>query len=63
MANEAKEDHPRVLYIKLGRGGEWERECLREDQTLRIGFNAWPHDLMQNGDWTALHAKSLFLKS
>jgi hypothetical protein len=33
-----------VLYIKLGRGGEREKECI-DDGTLQIGFREVPHEL------------------
>lgn len=39
-----------ALYIKLGRGGEWEAECLREG-TLRFGYKETPHDLCTAGRW------------
>lgn len=40
----------RCCYIKLGVGGAWEEECLR-DGTLRFGYNEAPHDLCLQGDW------------
>lgn len=40
----------RAYYIKLGRGGEWEAECLR-DGTLRFGYHETPHDLCVVGAW------------
>jgi hypothetical protein len=39
-----------VYYIKLGRGGEWENECLKEG-TLRFGYRETPHDLCIAGAW------------
>jgi len=39
-----------AFYIKLGRGGEWEGECLREG-TLRFGYHETPHDLCVAGAW------------
>jgi hypothetical protein len=26
----------KVLFIKLGRGGEFEKECIENNQTLRV---------------------------
>ncbi len=46
---EAKE----AYFIKLGRGGEWEDECLR-DSTLRFGYRETPHDLCLDGNWEAV---------
>jgi hypothetical protein len=37
-------------YIKLGRGGAWEREAI-EGGTLRFGYHAYPHDLCLAGRW------------
>lgn len=43
----------RVRYIKLGNGGAWEDECLR-DGTIRIGFASGQHAESLRGDWDAL---------
>jgi hypothetical protein len=37
-------------YIKLGRGGDWEAESLREG-VLRFGYREAPHDLCARGNW------------
>jgi hypothetical protein len=39
-----------LYYIKLGRGGDWEAESLREG-VLRFGYREAPHDLCTRGDW------------
>lgn len=39
-----------LYYIKLGRGGDWEAESLR-DGVLRFGYREAPHDLCARGDW------------
>lgn len=39
-----------VFYIKLGRGGDWETESIR-DGVLRFGYREVPHDLCVAGDW------------
>lgn len=39
-----------LYYIKLGRGGDWEAESLR-DGVLRFGYREAPHDLCAHGDW------------
>jgi hypothetical protein len=44
----------RVRYIKLGEGGEWAEECIR-DSTLRIGFWTETHfSLCAAGQWAEL---------
>jgi hypothetical protein len=40
----------RLYYIKLGRGGDWEAESLR-DGVLRFGYREAQHDLCARGDW------------
>lgn len=41
----------RALYIKLGHGGEWEKECLLQTQTLRLGFIEADHQSCLRGEW------------
>ena len=43
-----------ALYIKLGLSGEWERECITRDQTLRLGYREVSHDLCLTGEWNAV---------
>jgi hypothetical protein len=43
----------RSYYIKLGRGGDWEAESLR-DGVLRFGYREAPHDHCMRGDWQAV---------
>lgn len=40
----------RALYIKLGRAGSWENECLKNG-ILRFGYNETPFEAAQSGDW------------
>ena len=40
----------RALFIKLGRGGTWETECLKSS-TLRFGYRTIPHELCVAGNW------------
>lgn len=39
-----------VFYIKLGRGGEWETDCLTRG-VLQFGYRETPHDLCVDGAW------------
>ncbi len=41
----------RVLYIKLGEGGRWEKDCITKDNNLRLGYVEAPHDLCLRGGW------------
>lgn len=43
----------RSYYIKLGRGGDWEAEGLR-DGVLRFGYREAPHDHCMRRDWQAV---------
>jgi hypothetical protein len=47
-----KKINPRkALYIKLGREGSWERDCIEHDQTLRLGYREASHDFCLKGKW------------
>jgi len=42
----------KVLFIKLGSSGEWEKECLLEKKNvIRFGFFEFDHELCLKGDW------------
>lgn len=41
----------KALFIKLGKAGIWERDCLTREQTLRLGYAEVPHDLCLGGAW------------
>lgn len=40
----------KALFIKLGEGGRWEAECLRNG-TLRFGYQEIPHKICASGNW------------
>lgn len=40
-------------FIKLGKGGEWERDCLDEG-TMRFGYSETPTELCDKADWSAV---------
>jgi hypothetical protein len=50
MKEQQRVDSAKVLFIKLGESGEWERECI-SNETLRLGYREIPHDLCLTGDW------------
>jgi len=50
--------HPKsALYIKLGEGGKWERECIQENQTLRLGYEQVDHSPCCQGKWDEVAAQ------
>src|SRR5947209_7669068 len=49
----------KALYIKLGGGGLWERDCIERDQTLRLDYKEIPHELCQAGDWEQVREMAL----
>ncbi len=40
-----------VYYVKLGRSGEWEKDCLEVAQTLRLGYREVPDKFCRQGKW------------
>ena len=51
----------KVLYIKLGSGGNWELDCIRKSNTLRIGYKHADFQLCLNGEWDKI--KDNYVKS
>jgi len=51
--NRIKAD--KVLFIKLGQGGEYETNCILNDQNLRLGYRDIDHNLCVNGKWDLVH--------
>jgi hypothetical protein len=50
----------RVRFIKLGEGGCWEKECLRGDGIVRLGYDTQNYfDLCNEGRWDEV--KALYL--
>jgi len=45
----------KVLFIKLGQGGEFEKECIEKNQTLRLGYREVDHNLCLAGHWDKVH--------
>src|SRR5579864_5233867 len=50
MSKRATINPSKGLYIKLGRSGKWEKECL-ESGILRLGFKETPFGAAVSGDW------------
>ena len=45
----------KVLFIKLGQGGQFEKECIEQNQTLRLGYREVDHKLCASGQWDKVH--------
>jgi hypothetical protein len=43
----------KVLFIKLGRKGIWEKECIEMNQTLCLGYREVDHSECLKGNWKA----------
>jgi len=59
MTNYMSPEHinpPTAFYIKLGEGGCWERDCIQQHHTLRIGYHEVPHEACQRGQWDEVKA-------
>jgi hypothetical protein len=52
----------KVLFIKLGRKGSWEKECIEMNQTLRLGYREVDHSECLKGNWKASHDYYLNVK-
>jgi hypothetical protein len=50
-----------ALFIKLGRGGTWERDCIQEG-VLRIGYRDVDHEVYERGDWDQVVEKFTALR-
>ena len=45
----------RVLFIKLGESGKYEKDCIEKDQTLRLSYKEVDHSLCINKQWNKVH--------
>ena len=45
----------KVLFIKLGQGGKFEKECIENNHTLRLGYREVEHKLCLTGQWNKVH--------
>jgi hypothetical protein len=52
---------PNALYIKLGRSGSWEKECI-DKGILRFGYNETPFAAAVAGDWETVRQTWLALR-
>lgn len=45
----------KVLFIKLGSKGKFEKDCIEKEQTLRLGYREVNHENCISGNWKAVH--------
>lgn len=45
----------KVLFIKLGSGGKFEKDCIDNDNTLRLSYREVDHQLCINEAWDKVH--------
>lgn len=45
----------KVLFIKLGQGGKFERDCIEKSNTLRLGYREVDHTLCLEQKWNKVH--------
>lgn len=41
----------KIRFIKLGYKGSWEKSCIEEENTIRIGYESPHHEECLNGKW------------
>lgn len=41
----------KIRFIKLGHSGNWEKSCIEDDHTVRLGYKSPYHIDCLNGDW------------
>ena len=46
----------KVLFIKLGQGGEYETDCIEKDNTLRLSYKEVDYTLCIDKQWQKVHA-------
>jgi len=44
-----------AYFIKLGKKGAWEEECILRDNTIKLGFNNPLHSECLAGEWHKIH--------
>src|SRR2546427_12498524 len=65
MAGKTKSTLPEIqpasaLYIKLGKKGAWETECIfGNPPTLRLGYNDVSHELCITGRWKGVEKERI----
>lgn len=45
-----------IRFIKLGEKGRWEKSCVEDEGTIRLGYNSPYHENSLAGDWEPVRA-------
>ena len=45
----------RILFIKLGERGKYEKDCIEKSQTLRLGYQELSNELCLENNWDKVH--------
>ena len=45
----------KILFIKLGEGGKYEKECIINKNILKLGYQEIDHKICANKDWGKVH--------
>lgn len=45
-----------IWFIKLGGKGNWEKSCIEDEGTIRIGYENPYHENSLAGDWEPVYA-------
>jgi hypothetical protein len=45
----------KVLFIKLGEGGNYEKDCIEHSQTIRLNYKEVDHALCKEGKWDEVY--------
>jgi hypothetical protein len=45
----------KILFIKLGQGGKFEKDCIEKYQTLRLGYREVDHQICLEKKWDKVH--------
>lgn len=45
-----------IRFIKLGEKGRWEKSCIEDEGTIRLGYNSPYHESSLAGDWEPVRA-------
>jgi len=55
MSTKEKIHSLKILFIKLGSNGKFEKDCIEKEQTLRLDYHTVPHELCITHKWDEVH--------
>lgn len=53
----------KIRFIKLGRNGQWEKSCIEDEQSIRLGYAGVSHEACIRGDWDEVRGSLLLKRS